>query len=125
MKQRPGDQPLPTVNDRPDIQSLVIKDLEFRHTLDRCGGLATLVARDISDRRHVGIQRYGTALQPFNGRNAKRDAYEELLDFVTYAKQCVVECADFGEGRRAQLASWSTLYSRGLELLIDAKAEML
>ena len=49
---REGDsQPLPTVNDSPDIQSLVIRDIE--------------------ERRELGIRRYGTALQP---QRAKRHA---------------------------------------------------
>lgn len=34
---------------------------------------------DIAARREVGIQRYGTALQAHNGRNARRDAYVEAL----------------------------------------------
>ena len=62
---------MPTVNDRPDIQSLVIADIEAR--------------------RLVGISRYGTALQPFNGRNALLDLYEELLDACCYVKQRLVE----------------------------------
>jgi hypothetical protein len=70
-KQRPGDQQLPTVNDEPDIQSQVIADIE--------------------ERRLVGIQRYGTALQPFNGRDAVRDLYEELIDGAMYAKQWLLE----------------------------------
>lgn len=71
MKQRPGDQPLPTPNDFRDIQSMVIDD--------------------IGKRRSVGIERYGTALQPFNGRKTLRDIYEELLDVACYMKQRMVE----------------------------------
>lgn len=71
LKQRPGDQPLPVVNDRPDIQSQVIAD--------------------ITERRQVGISRYGTALQPFNGRDPLQDAYEEAIDLAMYLKQLIVE----------------------------------
>jgi hypothetical protein len=71
LKQREGDQPLPTVNDRQDIQSQVIADIEAR--------------------RQVGIARYGTALQAFNGRDALRDLYEELIDAAMYVKQLMVE----------------------------------
>jgi hypothetical protein len=71
MKQRPGDQPLPTPNANPDIQSMVIDD--------------------IGKRRAVGIERYGTPLQPFNGRNTLRDIYEELLDAACYVRQRLVE----------------------------------
>jgi hypothetical protein len=69
---REGDsQPLPVVNDHPDIQSAVIADIE--------------------QRRLLGIKRYGTALQPHNGRDALVDLYEELMDAVMYIKQILVE----------------------------------
>jgi hypothetical protein len=70
-RQRPGDQPLPIPNGRPSIQSLVRADLDARE--------------------QVGIQRYGTSLQPHNGRDALRDAYEEALDLACYLKQAIVE----------------------------------
>lgn len=71
LKQREGDQPLPVPNDYPDIQTQVIADLVKR--------------------REVGIERYGTPLQPWNGRDPVRDLYEELLDGACYAKQILVE----------------------------------
>lgn len=71
FKQREGDQPLPVINDHPDIQAAVIADIETR--------------------REVGISRYGTALQPNNGRDALQDLYEELIDAAMYAKQLIVE----------------------------------
>lgn len=74
LKFRPGDQPLPVVNEEKDIQTQVIEDI---------------VAR-----REVGIERYGTALQPFNGRSATRDAYEEALDLSMYLKQMLVEVSE-------------------------------
>jgi hypothetical protein len=71
LKERPGDQPLPVKNDYPDVQSMVIADIE--------------------ERRKLGIARYGTALQPDNGRDALRDAYEEALDLACYLRQAIVE----------------------------------
>ena len=65
------EQPLPTINDGPCIQDLVIADIETR--------------------KAVGIERYGTTLQANNGRDALRDAYEEALDLCQYLKQCIVE----------------------------------
>jgi len=62
---------LPVVNDGPCIQDLVTADVE--------------------QRKQVGIERYGTPLQPFNGRDALQDAYEEALDLATYLKQMIVE----------------------------------
>lgn len=71
LKMRDGDQLLPVANNAQDIQSQVITDIEAR--------------------RKVGISRYGTALQPHNGRDSLRDLYEELLDATMYVKQVMVE----------------------------------
>jgi hypothetical protein len=65
------EQPMPTPNDKPSIQSMVRHDLE--------------------ERERVGVQRYGTPLQAGNGRDALRDAYEEALDLACYLKQVIVE----------------------------------
>jgi hypothetical protein len=65
------EQPMPTPNSHPSIQSLVRADLE--------------------QREQVGISRYGTALQPHNGRDALRDGYEEALDLACYLRQAMVE----------------------------------
>lgn len=50
-----------------------------------------MVIADIHHRREVGIQRYGTALQAHNGRDALRDAYEEALDLAMYLRQAIEE----------------------------------
>jgi hypothetical protein len=65
------DQPPPIVNDRPCIQDLVIADIEARKV--------------------VGLERYGTLLQPFNGRDALMDAYAEALDLCQYLRQEIEE----------------------------------
>lgn len=64
-------QPAPKSNDRPAVWDLVIADMK---------------ARD-----QVGRQRYGTPLQPFNGRKALIDLYQELLDAVVYCRQAIYE----------------------------------
>jgi hypothetical protein len=62
------DQPNPTSSpDLPDIMELVREDLK--------------------ERQVVGLQRYGTPLQPFNGRRALVDAYQESLDMAAYLRQ--------------------------------------
>lgn len=69
---REGDtQPMPKGNDLPVMHHLVQRDLE--------------------DRLQVGIKRYGQPLQPHNGRNALRDAYEEALDLAVYLRQAIYE----------------------------------
>lgn len=49
------------------------------------------VIQDMSNRNQVGIERYGTPLQPFNGRNSLQDVYEDLLDACVYIKQRMIE----------------------------------
>lgn len=69
--QREGDQAPPKPNELPAIQDLVMKDL--------------------AERKAVGIKRYGTALQPHNGRDALLDAYEEAQDLCMYLRQAIYE----------------------------------
>lgn len=64
-------QPAPTPNSQPAIWDLVVKDMEERN-------------RD-------GIEKYGTPLQPFNGRDALIDAYQEVLDMSVYLRQKIQE----------------------------------
>lgn len=66
-----SEQPPPKRTDGPAMQDLVIADIE--------------------ERKRVGVERYGTLLQAFNGRDPARDAYEEALDGVFYAKQALIE----------------------------------
>lgn len=42
-------------------------------------------------RQELGVARYGTPLQPFNGRDAILDASEEFQDATVYAEQCIRE----------------------------------
>ena len=68
---REGDQPMPTPNDKAAVWPIVMADMQARHEL--------------------GIRRYGTPLQPFNGRDALRDAYEEALDLAVYLRTAIYE----------------------------------
>lgn len=65
------EQAMPVKNDGPCIQDMVIADIE--------------------QRKAIGLQRYGTLLQPFNGRDSLRDAYEEALDLCQYLRQAIEE----------------------------------
>lgn len=64
-------QPMPEKNEEPAIWDLVIADMQ--------------------DRDKTGQKRYGTRLQPFNGRDALVDAYQEALDLVVYLRQIIYE----------------------------------
>lgn len=66
-----AEQPPPVKNDREPVWSAVVRDME--------------------ERNRLGIQRYGTPLQPFNGRDSLVDAYQEALDLVVYLKQRLIE----------------------------------
>lgn len=91
MKQREGDQPLPVIHeDVLDIQSRVIQDIISEEYVSHNRAASKLIS-DITERRELGIARYGTALQPNNGRDALRDAYEEAIDLCMYLKQLIVE----------------------------------
>jgi hypothetical protein len=65
------DEPPPTRNDWPAIQDLVMAD--------------------VAKRKEQGITKYGTALQPHNGRDALVDLYQELLDACQYIRQLLFE----------------------------------
>lgn len=65
------EQPAPAPNDSPDVQSMVLAD--------------------IATRREIGIERYGVALQPHNGRDMLRDAYEEAIDLAIYLRGAIAE----------------------------------
>lgn len=66
-----SEQPDPIANNEPAVWGLVVSDMEARDQLGR--------------------QRYGTPLQPYNGRDALRDAYEEALDLAVYLRQALWE----------------------------------
>lgn len=50
-----------------------------------------LVLRDIKERDAAGAAKYGTRLQPHNGRRPLVDAYQEMLDAVVYLRQEIFE----------------------------------
>ena len=68
---RPEDQALPVTNNTTPCQTTFL----------------TRINDEMPARLALGIQRYGTALQPFNGRDAMRDAWEEFLDLGVYLEQ--------------------------------------
>lgn len=47
--------------------------------------------KDMAARNAMGIKKYGTPLQPHNGRNSLVDAYEEALDLAVYLKNEIIE----------------------------------
>lgn len=45
-----------------------------------------LVIRDMVARKKMGLDKYGTLLQPENGRDSLVDAYQEVLDLAAYLR---------------------------------------
>jgi hypothetical protein len=66
-----GEQAAPTPNSLPAVWDLVIGDMRARDE----GGRA----------------KYGTRLQPHNGRDALVDAYQEAIDLAVYLRQAIYE----------------------------------
>jgi len=64
-------QPAPARNGNPAVTDLVLEDF---------------CARDA-----FGARKYGTRLQPHNGRDALLDLYQELLDAACYTRQLIYE----------------------------------
>jgi hypothetical protein len=73
-KDRKHDQALPEANER-EVMHEVLIDL-------------------VNKRLAVGVERYGTGLQPMNGRDAWRDLVEELVDATVYTLQIAHERAE-------------------------------
>lgn len=65
------EQPDPVKNENPAVWDLVMKDM--------------------ADRDKEGYRKYQTRLQPFNGRDALVDAYQETIDAVVYLRQVIYE----------------------------------
>jgi hypothetical protein len=65
------EQPEPVHNDKPACWDLVMHDMKDRDTWGR--------------------SKYGTPLQPFNGRDALTDIYQEILDAAVYMRQLIYE----------------------------------
>ena len=83
-------QQMPEKNDRPAIQDLVIASLRDLPTVYDDVTRNAVIA-DIEARKAIGLKKYGTLLQAFNGRDALVDAYQEALDLMQYLRQAVEE----------------------------------
>lgn len=105
-------QPDPIINDHPSAHDLVIKDLNglrfmllpekqeplimmyFRISQiysDLCEAIGVNASSEISRRKEFGLRKYGTILQPFNGRNHIRDAVDEIGDALVYIRSKLFE----------------------------------
>lgn len=78
-------EPKPTHNhNSEDVGSELLKQLNHSHNLQ-------WLIPIVEERIGFGVQKYGTALNTFNGRNAKRDLAQELIDALFYSYQLFLE----------------------------------
>lgn len=71
MSQTTDPQPAPIRNSGPAVWDLVIQDMHQRDA--------------------DGSAKYGTRLQPHDGRDGLMDAYQEALDLCVYLRQVIYE----------------------------------
>jgi hypothetical protein len=50
-----------------------------------------MVVHDMLERDQMGLRKHKTRLQPYNGRDVLKDAYQEALDLVVYLRQAIYE----------------------------------
>lgn len=90
-------QPLPvTTKKSVDVAVEVAEDLKKVGFQD--------IAEDVEARIRIGERKYGKRLQSFNGRDALKDLYDEVLDALNYSKQLELENKDNGEIFRGLIA---------------------
>lgn len=82
-------EPAPVKNDLPEIWPMLIRELTLRERSEgMIGGIIiNAVITDAQERHEQGVAKYGVGLQPFNGRDALKDAYQESLDMLAYTRQ--------------------------------------
>lgn len=96
-------QPAPIKRTTTPIHDLVIIDLITYTTGNH------LLAKEIDDRKKVGLAEYGTPLQAFNGRDCEKDCIEEMADAICYLKQGILEGKTYLE----------LIYHRQIALAVD------
>ena len=98
-------QPLPiTTKKSVDVAVEVAEDLKKVGFQD--------IAEDVEARIRIGERKYGKRLQSFNGRDALKDLYDEVLDALNYSKQLELENLDNGEIFRGLVALAATVKTK-------------
>lgn len=85
--------PIPTTEQPAPVPNLLRPCWEtFLELRENEVGVNILVHDECAARDMAGQAKYGTRLQPHNGRDALRDAYEEVMDACVYTEQFLQEC---------------------------------
>lgn len=96
-------QPAPKGNGNPSVHDLVIIDL-----IQASDGHA-LLAKELWERKAIGLAEYKIPLQANNGRDCERDCIEEMADSICYLKQGILEGKTYLE----------PIYHRAIALAVD------
>jgi hypothetical protein len=98
------------------------------------GSLTFLFATDAPERRLAalmeakldqGREKYGVRLEPFNGRSALVDIFQELLDACNYAAQKYDEFAYFGPSLASVFREEYTLVAQIAPKLVAITTELM
>lgn len=87
-------EPAPQASDQPASWDLVIADVDRRMRPLADDPMRALVIADMAERDASGLAKYGTRLQPHNGRDQLVDAYQEALDLAVYLRTSLAERYD-------------------------------
>jgi hypothetical protein len=99
------EQPDPIFNDRPAVWELIIADVDRNRFEERpentsffnesssarIKNIREALLKDMRDRDAWGRSKYKVPLQPYNGRDALVDLYQEFLDATAYTMQYRLE----------------------------------
>lgn len=101
LRKRDGDQPLPKAGDVDVIEHSTSAVAAYASATGMVD-MGVSIVIDLEKRAALGVVRYGKRLQTNNGRDARRDQYEELLDALNYGQQVLLENPVDGEALRCQ-----------------------
>jgi hypothetical protein len=91
-------EPKPETNTHP-----CSADMAAGFIIENWGSAGHSLVRDIMARKEFGLKKYGTPLQPFNGRNTLNDLYQELVDGLKYATSAIYEAKELGLSSQAPI----------------------
>ena len=84
-KQRPGDQGLPRATGGEVVQERMISKAQILHSRgDITDAEFDFIQESMKESIRVGVERYGSPLQTFNGRKTLQDAEDEARDWFVY-----------------------------------------
>ena len=81
-----------------------------------------MVKKDLDARNALGWIAYGRPMEPFDGRDSLKDAYEEALDMVMYLKKAMVEREISREKDAIALRDNEQLRAKNFQLLAQLSA---